>query len=260
MTERLSGKAAVVTGGGRGIGEGVAMALARAGAVVCVCARTEAEVRRVAGEIRAGGGRAWALPCDVTDPESVRGMVEAASERLRRIDILVNNAGAASSAPLAKITLEEWNRIMAVNATGTFLCTQAALPGMVERGWGRVVNVASVAARTGARYVAAYTAAKHAVLGFTRSVAAEVAASGVTVNAVCPGYVDTEMTVESIDRIVEKTGMSRDEATTALLQTTPQKRLIEVAEVAYSVVSLCDADAKGVNGQALVLDGGKLLA
>jgi NAD(P)-dependent dehydrogenase (short-subunit alcohol dehydrogenase family) len=147
-----------------------------------------------------------------------------------------------------------------VNATGTFLCTQAVVPGMVEREWGRVVNVASVAARTGARYVAAYTAAKHAVLGFTRAVAAEVAETGVTVNAVCPGYVDTEMTNETVDRIVRKTGMSRDDAISALLQTTPQSRLIEVDEVADSVLSLCRDDARTMNGQALVLDGGRLPA
>lgn len=260
MSGALAGRSAVVTGGGRGIGAAIARALADEGAAVCVCARTEPEIRNVASRIRAEGGRAWALACDVTEPGSVRRMAEAATERLRAIDILVNNAGASSSAPLARITLDEWNRLFAVNATGTFLCTQAVVPGMVEREWGRVVNVASVAARAGFRYVAAYTAAKHAVLGFTRAVAAEVADTGVTVNAVCPGYVDTEMTVETVDRIVRRTGMGRNEAIAALLQTTPQSRLIEVEEVAESVLSLCGNDARTMNGQALVLDGGRLSA
>ncbi len=260
MSGRLAGRSAIVTGGGRGIGAAIAQALAVEGAAVCVCARTEPEIRNIASRLRADGAKVWALRCDVTDPGSVRRMVEAASDRLDAIDILVNNAGAASSAPLARITLDEWNRLFAVNATGTFLCTQAVVPGMVEREWGRVVNVASVAARTGARYVAAYTAAKHAVLGFTRAVAAEVAETGVTVNAVCPGYVDTEMTNETVDRIVRKTGMSRDDAISALLQTTPQSRLIEVDEVADSVLSLCRDDARTMNGQALVLDGGRLPA
>jgi NAD(P)-dependent dehydrogenase (short-subunit alcohol dehydrogenase family) len=260
MTGRLSRRSAIVTGGGRGIGAAIARSLAEEGAAVCVCARNEAGIRNTASRLRADGGRAWALPCDVTDPGSVRRMVDEAVARMDAIDILVNNAGAASSAPLAKITLEEWNRLFAVNATGTFLCTQAVVPAMVEREWGRVVNVASVAARTGARYVAAYTAAKHAVLGFTRAVAAEVADTGVTVNAVCPGYVDTEMTTESVDRIVLKTGLSRDEAIAALLATTPQSRLIEPEEVAETVLSLCFDDARTVNGEALVLDGGRLPA
>jgi NAD(P)-dependent dehydrogenase (short-subunit alcohol dehydrogenase family) len=258
VTGRLARRSAIVTGGGRGIGAATARALAEEGAAVCVCARSEAEIRNVASRIRAQGGRAWALPCDVTDPESVRRMVAEAAARLDAIDILVNNAGAASSAPLAKITLAEWNRLFAVNATGTFLCTQAVVPGMVEREWGRVVNVASVAAQTGGRYVAAYTAAKHAVLGFTRAVAAEVADTGVTVNAVCPGYVDTEMTTGSVERIVLKTGMSRAEAIAALLATTPQSRLIEPTEVAESVLSLCFVDAESVNGEGVVLDGGRL--
>lgn len=257
MSGELAGRTAVVTGGGRGIGEAIARALVREGVAVCVCARTEAEVRSVASRIRADGGKAWALPCDVTDLRSVRSMIDAARQRLEHVDILVNNAGAASSAPLARITLDEWNRLFAVNATGTFLCTQAVVPGMVEREWGRVVNIASVAARIGARYVAAYTAAKHAVLGFTRAVAAEVADTGVTANAVCPGYVNTEMTNESVRRIVRRTGMTPDEAITALLETTPQSRLIAVDEVAASVLSLCRDDARTRNGEAVVLDGGR---
>jgi len=258
VSGRLTGRSAVVTGGGRGIGAAIAAALAAEGAAVCVSARTEAEILNVASRIRAAGGRAWALACDVTDPGSVRRMAEAAVERLGPVGILVNNAGAASSAPLARITLDEWNRLFAVNATGTFLCTQALIPGMVEREWGRVVNVASVAARTGARYVAAYTAAKHAVLGFTRAVAAEVADTGVTVNALCPGYVSTDMTTQSVDRIVRKTGLGRDEAIAALLATTPQSRLIEPGEVAEAALSLCLEDARSLNGQAIVLDGGRL--
>jgi NAD(P)-dependent dehydrogenase (short-subunit alcohol dehydrogenase family) len=172
------------------------------------------------------------------------------------VDVLVNNAGIATSAPLKAITLEQWNRIFAVNVTGTFLCTQAMVPAMVERGWGRVVNVASVAGKAGAPYIAAYAASKHAVIGFTRSVAAEVAAQGVTVNAVCPGYVETDMSVDTVERIVRKTGLSAEQARANLEKVSPQGRLYTPEEVAYQVTCLCDPRAGGVNGQSLVLDGG----
>jgi NAD(P)-dependent dehydrogenase (short-subunit alcohol dehydrogenase family) len=161
---------------------------------------------------------------------------------------------------VTKLTLEEWNRLFAVNATGTFLCTRAFLPGMLERGRGRIVNVASVAALAGARYIAAYASSKHAVLGFTRCAAAEVAARGVTVNAVCPGYVDTSMTAESVARIARETGRTEAEARGSLLATNPQGRLIEPDEVAHAVLALCAEESRGINGQAIVIDGGGLLA
>ncbi len=256
----LTGKTAVVTGGSRGIGSAIASALTEAGAAVVVASRTESAVESTAAALRARGHQAWGVRCDVTDPASVNELAEASRKHLRQVDILINNAGMAHSAPVRSLTLEDWNRLLAVNATGPFLCTQAFLPGMTERNWGRVITIASVVARTGGKYIAAYAASKHAVLGFTRCVAAEVAASGVTVNAVCPGYVDTEMTSESIDRIVKKTGMSPEEALASILQTSPQRRLIKPEEVAHVVVSLCDEKAKGVNGQAILLDGGGLLA
>ncbi|HXO20631.1 MAG TPA: SDR family NAD(P)-dependent oxidoreductase [Thermoanaerobaculia bacterium] len=256
----LAGRKAVVTGGGRGIGAAVARALAAEGAAVLVAARSTAEVEGVAAELRAAGHEAWAESCDVTDPAAVAGLARAAGERMGAVDILVNNAGIANSAPLKAITLELWNRTFAVNATGTFLCTQAFTPGMVQRGWGRVVNVASIAGRTGAAYIATYAASKHAVLGFTRSVAAELAPSGVTVNAVCPGYVDTDMTRGSVERIVEKTGRPAEKVLEAIRHTSPQNRLLDAAEVAYLVVCLCDPRAGGINGQAIVQDGGSLLA
>lgn len=256
----LQGKRAVVTGGGRGIGAAVARLLADEGAAVVVSARSAGEIEELAAELRAAGREAFAVACDVADPAQIATLAAASHERLGGVDILVNNAGIAHSAPLKAVTLETWNRIFAVNVTGTFLCTQTFLPGMVERRWGRVVNVASIAARSGAAYISAYAASKHAVLGFTRSVAAEAAPFGVTVNAVCPGYVDTDMTRESVDRIVAKTGKSAEQALQAILQTSPQRRLLTADEVAYQVLVLCDPRAGGVNGQALVLDGGSLLA
>lgn len=255
---RLAGRTAVVTGGGRGIGRAVARSLAEAGAAVVVSARTEEEIESVASELREAGHEAHAVPCDVTEPADVEVLAEAAAERLGDVDLLVNNAGVAGSAPLHRLELAEWNRMIAVNATGTFLCTRAFLPGMLERERGRVVMVASTAGLTGARYIAAYAASKHAVLGLVRSLAEEVAGRGVTVNAVCPGYVDTEMTRRSVARIAEKTGRSDEEALGTIESRSPQDRLIEPEEVAHAVLYLCEEAARGVNGEALVVDGGEL--
>ena len=252
----LRGRGALVTGGGRGIGASTARALAEAGARVVVSARSVDEIEAVAAELRASGHEAWAIPCDVTDEARVAALAEAAAEQLGRVDVLVNNAGIAASAPLKRMTLEEWNRVFAVNVTGVFLCTRAFLTPMVEAGWGRVVNIASIAGKVGHPYITHYVASKHAVIGFTRALATEVAAKGVTVNAVCPGYVDTPMTDASVANMIEKTGMSEEQARRWLEDVSPQKRLMRPEEVAFQVVALCHPDAAGVNGQSLVIDGG----
>lgn len=252
----LRGKGAVITGGGRGIGAAAATLLAEAGATVVLAARSRDQLDATAARLRDAGHRAFAVPCDVADPQQVAALAAAARELAGTVDVLVNNAGFAHSAPLKAITLEEWNRLFAVNVTGTFLCAQAFLPGMLERGWGRIVNVASIAGKMGAPYITAYAATKHAVVGFTRALAAEVAQRGVTVNAVCPGYVDTEMTTDSVARIVRKTGITADQALEHMRRTSPQNRLMTAGECAWLIASLCDEHARGVNGQALVLDGG----
>lgn len=257
MTARpLDGRGAVVTGGGRGIGAAVARALADAGARVVVAARTRDEIERVAAALRERGARAWAVVCDVVDEASVRALGGEARRLLGAVEILVNNAGGSSSAPLRKIALEEWNRMLAVNATGTFLCTREFAPGMVERGWGRVVNVASLAGLEGAKYIAHYCAAKHAVVGFTRAAAAEFAGSGVTVNAVCPGYADTPMTERTLANVESRAGLSREQALAAVLATTGQERLVTPDEIAAAVLALCRADAGDANGRAVVLGRG----
>lgn len=252
----MKGKGAVITGGGRGIGAAVARALAQAGANVVVAARSQSEIEAVAEALQANDYSASAIPADVTDAAQTQELARRASAALGQVDILVNCAGGSSSAPLPRIELAEWNRLFAVNATGTFLCTQAMLPAMAERGWGRVINVASVAGKTGGAYLGAYVASKHAVVGFTRAIAAEYARSGVTVNAVCPGFVETTMVERSIATIHEKTGRDEAEARRILEQQSPQGRIFSPEEVAYLVVSLCDPLAGGINGQAIVLDGG----
>ena len=253
---RFAGSVAVVTGAGQGIGAAVARALAGEGAAIVVAARSTDRIERVAKEIVKAGGKAWAITCDVTDPASVHNLAQAAGRRGGgAVDILINNAGAAHSAPLAKTTLEDWNRVLAVNATGTFLCTQAFLPAMLLRKQGSVVNIASVAGLDGARYISAYAAAKHAVIGLTRSVAAELEGTGVTCNAVCPAFVDTDMTKESVARVVAKTGKNPDEALRAILASAGQERLVTVDEVARAVLELCDPNGERPNGAAVTLAG-----
>jgi 3-hydroxybutyrate dehydrogenase len=256
----LTGRIALVTGGGRGIGREVALALASAGADVAVAARSAADLAETLSRIRAAGRRGEAIVCDVAERPQVDAMIARVKSTLGDPLILVNNAGIAGSAKLTDTTDEMWDRMLRVNATGAFFCTRAVLPMMLQGKWGRIVNVASVAARAGAAYIAAYAASKHALLGLTRAVAAEVAARGITVNAVCPGYVDTEMTVASTANIVTKTGRSEQEARKILEGFSPQGRLMTVAEVAALITFLCSEPARGITGQGIVLDGGALQA
>ena len=249
-----------ITGGGRGIGRAIAAAFAAAGARVAVAARTRTEVDAVVGELIAAGAHALAVTCDVTSAASVADAVAAAIEGVGPIDVLVNNAGAAESAPFVKTDEALWSRMIAVNLTGTFLTTRAVLPSMLSRKTGRVINIASTAARVGYAYTSAYTAAKHGVLGLTRALALETATSGVTVNAICPGWVDTPMTGASIARIVEKTGRTAEEARATLERMSPQRRLVAPEEIAAAALFLASEAARGITGQAINVDGGEVMA
>jgi len=254
----LTGRSALVTGAGRGIGRAIALSLASAGADVAVTARSSKELDETAAAIRALGRRAEAIVCDVSERIQVDAMIARVRTALGDPLILVNNAGIAASAKLTDTTDEMWDRMLRVNASGAFYCTRAVLPLMLAAKWGRIVNMASVAARAGAPYIAAYTASKHALLGLTRAVAAEVAGRGITVNAVCPGYVDTEMTDASAANIVKRTGRTEEDARKILEGFSPQGRLMTAPEVAAMTTYLCSEVARGINGQGIVIDGGAL--
>lgn len=258
---KLANKIALITGGGRGIGRAIAFAFAREGASLVLAARTKEQVERVADEIKAECDvEVLPVSCDVSDREAVERLFRISREKFARgVDVLVNNAGIAESAPLIKTEDELWHRHLAINLTGTFYCTRAALPFMIERGWGRIINVASIAGKTGAPYIAAYSASKHGVLGLTRSVALEVATKGVTVNAICPGYVETDMARRAVENITAKTGKSEAEAAAALSSMSAQNRLITPEEVAALALLLASDDGRGITGQAINVDGGSVL-
>jgi NAD(P)-dependent dehydrogenase (short-subunit alcohol dehydrogenase family) len=257
---KLDNRLALITGGGRGIGRAIALAFAREGASVVVAARSLDQIEAVANEVRASGAIAAAIACDVADAASVQEMFSQVRDQFGRgPDILVNNAGIAESATVDKTSDELWQRHIGVNLSGTFFCTRAVVAEMMAGGWGRIINIASIAGKTGAPYIAAYSASKHGVLGLTRSVALEVASKGVTVNAICPGYVDTEMTSRGIENITAKTGKSADDALAALKRMSPQNRLVTSEEVAALALLLASEDGRGINGQAINVDGGTVL-
>ena len=252
-------RVAFITGGGHGIGEAIAKSLAGAGQPVAVAARTESDVRRVADGIRAQGGEALAVVCDVTKPDSIAAAVEETRRALGPIAILVNNAGLGASHKFIGHDDALWHRLVDVNLNSVYYVTKAVAPMMVEAKWGRIVNVASIASKVGGKYIAAYTAAKHGVLGLTRALAVEFISHNITVNAICPGYVDTPMTDASIANIVARTRMSETQARETLEKVSPQHRLIAPQEVAAVALMLVGDDARGITGQAINVDGGTVM-
>ena len=247
----------VVTGGSRGIGRACAARFLAAGHQVLLTGRNEDALAKAAAELggEGGDGAIDIAAFDVTDESAVEHHL-----RPLAVDVLVNNAGWANSAPLERVPLGDWEAMLKVHATGAFLCTRAVLGGMRERGWGRIVTVASVAGVVGGPYIAAYTAAKHAAIGLMRATAAEVAGTGITANAVCPGYVDTPMTDASVSRLAGRTGRSPDETRDILVSTSPLGRFITPEEVAAAVAYLASPEAAPVNGQTILLDGGRMFS
>ena len=254
----LQGRHAVITGAARGIGAAIAERLAAEGAVLTLLGRNLDTLQALAAQLPAS---AQALPvaCDITSADSVAQAFAAARAAAGPVAILVNNAGQAESVPFHRMDAAHWQRMLAVNLTGTFTCTQAALPDLLAAGAGRIVNVASTAGLRGYAYVAAYAAAKHGVIGLTRSLALELAAKGITVNAVCPGYTDTDIVRDSVARVASKTGRSTAEAQAEFVRGNPQGRLVSPAEVADTVAWLGGDGAAAVTGQSISVSGGEVM-
>ncbi|WP_404934148.1 SDR family NAD(P)-dependent oxidoreductase [Nitratireductor sp. ac15] len=244
---------ALVTGGGTGVGEAIALSLAEAGINVTICGRRAEPLEKVAARHE----RIHAQTADVTDEASMQALYETAEAARGPFDIVIANAGTASSAPAHRTKLEDWNRILDVNMTGAFLTVKPALSPMARRGSGRIIFIASVAGLKGYAYVAPYVASKHGVIGLMRALSVELVKTGVTVNAICPGYVETEMLEESIERVVEKTGRSHEEARRGFVEANPHGRLIQPEEVAAAALWLVSSAASSVTGQSISISGGE---
>jgi NAD(P)-dependent dehydrogenase (short-subunit alcohol dehydrogenase family) len=249
----------VITGGGRGIGAAIAETLARQGAAVSLIGRNAEVLQATANRLAKDfGTKVATVSADVADEAAVKKAMAALKDALGAPTILVNNAGVATSAPFLKSDAAFWRKVFDIDLMGAVYSTQAVLPAMLEAKWGRIINIASTAGVVGYAYVTAYCAAKHGMIGFTRALAIETARAGVTVNAVCPGYADTEMTAQTIANIVSKTGRSREEAIASLVALNPQRRLIQPQEVADAVAWLCGDSAASVTGQSIVIAGGEV--
>jgi len=254
----LAGLHAVVTGGGSGIGAATAEALAQAGARITLMGRDAQRLHTQRAKLAAFAD-VDCVTVDVTREASVDTAFAEAIQRFGAVDILVNNAGQAQAAPFLKTDAALWQRLLDVNLTGAFYCTKAVLPGMVEKASGRIVNVASTAGQIGYPYVAAYCAAKHGVIGLTRALALEVATKGITVNAVCPGYTETELLDSALAQVVSKTGRNIDDARAALQSLNPQQRFVRPEEVAQAVVWLASSASASVTGQSISISGGEVM-
>lgn len=254
MTD-LDKQHALVTGGGTGIGLAIAKELAARGARVTLVGRTLARLQAAAKALP----RAQGVAADVTDAKSISNAVSAATKEFGPVTILVNNAGAAQPAPFLETSLDTWNAALNVNLTGAFLCAQAMLPGMQAAKWGRIINIASVAGMTGYAGIASYVAAKHGLVGLTRALALEFAKAGITVNALCPGYTETDMAASAIANVRAKKGVSEEEARALLAARNPQKRLIAPEEVAVAAAWLCGPGSDSINGQSIVIAGGEVM-
>jgi 3-hydroxybutyrate dehydrogenase len=255
---RLQGKVVLITGGGRGIGREIALRFAGEGAAVAVCARTKAEIEAVAGEVESAGGRGMAAPIDVTSEQSIQRAVEQVSDGFGPIEILVNSAGMYHVARFQDHDLDRWKQVFEVNVHGTFSVIQAALPSMIERGSGRIINIASTAGKWGTRYQSAYNASKHAVLGLTKCLALETAEYGVRVNAICPAFVEGPMVDEQLPNLAAILGGDADSARQALISRIPIGRFIRMEEIPPLAVYLASDESEGMTGQAITLDGGMI--
>lgn len=256
----LRDKVVLITGANGGIGKSLAVEFVRAGAIVVISSRNDDNLQVLAQRLRNDGGQVLPLRCDVAEREQVAALGVTIAERIGPVQILINSAGIAPAASFFEMADDVWDDVLRVNLTGIYNCSKIFLPGMVRSGWGRIINIASTTSKVAYSHVSAYTTSKHGVLGLTRSLAIETAKLGVTVNAICPGYVDTELTRENARRMAEKTGKSIEAVLKLFAESSPQKRLIAPAEVSGLALMLASEKAGGITGQAINVDGGAVMA